>query len=115
MNDAQIVSVFNPGRVEWLKPPAEFLYMGETAHRAVLSPYYPDELRKYYRTQHGKKDVMNALFGDGHATPLRFEHVWPGPNWRNPEDTVTAQMSEWRPEMRRLWFGESKAMGPILR
>jgi prepilin-type N-terminal cleavage/methylation domain-containing protein len=115
LSDAKIVSVFNPGRADWLKPPAEFLYMTETAHRAVLNPYYSDEVRKFYRTQHGRKDTLNVLYGDSHGAPRRFEYVWPGPDWRYPEDTVTNQVSDWTPEMRRLWFGDATATGPILR
>jgi prepilin-type N-terminal cleavage/methylation domain-containing protein/prepilin-type processing-associated H-X9-DG protein len=93
---AVIVARYNPRNFRGLRDASQTIYLGETAGAALLSPPVADQ--RNFRFDHGKRDMMNILWCDGHVTALYHKEFL-------PQKVPVTDQTGWPETLRQYWYG----------
>jgi prepilin-type N-terminal cleavage/methylation domain-containing protein/prepilin-type processing-associated H-X9-DG protein len=91
-----IIARYNPRNFRGLRDAAQTIYLGETAGAALLSPPVADQ--RNFRFDHGKRDMMNILWCDGHVTALYHKEFL-------PQKVPVTDQTGWPETLRQYWYG----------
>lgn len=95
---------YNPGSMGAIQESSSLMYLIETNQYALLAP---DSLQGSFRFDHGRRDMMNILFADGHVASRRAKEFLPQrANLQDP--------AGWPDGFRLFWFGKADVNGPQL-